>query len=1083
MKRFLILIFLFISVDGLCQGSSSENSIPVTPNMASLYRLSQRPIGKSSGIPDISISLASIKQGENVLPITLGYSGGGVKVQEIASWVGLGWNLSVGGSITRVMRGLPDDTPTSGYYYTNPNLSSLTSGGADQISMMRDILKNRLDIEPDIYYYNLNGRSGEFFFDRNHHVMQQNPSGLNIEPIISNNHFMGWIVKDEMGNVYYFGTNQDSSYSAVDKTTQMGIDDDPLHQSGKELIDNFITSWHLVQITDVNNLNQVNFHYTSAQASVETLTTAYQFIYHIDNAPEYLNSNPSQPSQPFSAIVTSQNEQYLSQIITANQTVTFNTSADRLDYPGGRKLNSVTIVDNNNTAVRSFNFNYGYFISAPGNPNQPNDPATLHNSRRLKLLSITDLNDSETQGHTYSFDYYEDQPLPNRLVGGIDYWGYSNGSAGIGLPNIEYRFGPGPKTVFDQFTNRLPNYAFGVSGSLKRITYPTGGTRLFLYEQNTVLYSPSDFVQTIQNLSNYNVQNAQEINITPSQLNYNNGTTLYSQIFTINNGDASTTLKYDLTGDSNCQANVYTIYNLDNNASYQLSVTTQSQTITGLPNGNYQLVVQNNYPGTVCNTALDLRWTESHLDKTPVRDGYPFYGYNVDAGGIRVKEIQDFDPATNITSSTKYRYNLFSNSSLTSGMLASNPTFAVIDNSGGGNLNLKLTSTSAYPLGTLDNSYVVYTDVTTYQDNDGYLQQKFSFDPDPDFDLNAFPLPPVDSHKYKRGDLLNTKYFDNTNKLLMEEEDHWETTPTAAIPSSVGYGYWGYQPGGLYELEYARFTTYYVTCYRKDHLYTRKINYNNNLATEVRIENTYLNDTNLHLLLSQKQYLNNKNKTTSYRYAINNDSDFILGLSPAESSVKTQLLSKNILTPLEITVQHSNANAFVEGTKTIFGVFNGNQYYPSALRKYTSMAEYREQQMYRYDSSYGHILSSATNSAPPVCYIYSYNGEYPIAQIVNSDYAVIESVLGTSNIDSFKNLANPTKAQIDSFIAPLFTSSSMQNFLITTYTFKPLVGMTSMTDAKGMTTYYEYDGFQRLINVKDKDGNIVKHYDYHYQNQ
>jgi YD repeat-containing protein len=40
-----------------------------------------------------------------------------------------------------------------------------------------------------------------------------------------------------------------------------------------------------------------------------------------------------------------------------------------------------------------------------------------------------------------------------------------------------------------------------------------------------------------------------------------------------------------------------------------------------------------------------------------------------------------------------------------------------------------------------------------------------------------------------------------------------------------------------------------------------------------------------------------------------------------------------------------------------------------------------------------------------------------------------------------------------------------------------------MTDAKGLTTTYEYDGFQRLMNIKDKDRNIVKHMDYHYQNQ
>ena len=54
---------------------------------------------------------------------------------------------------------------------------------------------------------------------------------------------------------------------------------------------------------------------------------------------------------------------------------------------------------------------------------------------------------------------------------------------------------------------------------------------------------------------------------------------------------------------------------------------------------------------------------------------------------------------------------------------------------------------------------------------------------------------------------------------------------------------------------------------------------------------------------------------------------------------------------------------------------------------------------------------------------------------------------------------------------------------LTTYTYDTLVGMTSSTDPKGMTTYYEYDGLQRLMNIKDKDGNIVKNYQYHFEPQ
>lgn len=51
---------------------------------------------------------------------------------------------------------------------------------------------------------------------------------------------------------------------------------------------------------------------------------------------------------------------------------------------------------------------------------------------------------------------------------------------------------------------------------------------------------------------------------------------------------------------------------------------------------------------------------------------------------------------------------------------------------------------------------------------------------------------------------------------------------------------------------------------------------------------------------------------------------------------------------------------------------------------------------------------------------------------------------------------------------------------MTSYTYDPLGGMTSAMDANGITVYYEYDSSNRLIAVKDNDGNVLKHYEYSY---
>jgi len=49
---------------------------------------------------------------------------------------------------------------------------------------------------------------------------------------------------------------------------------------------------------------------------------------------------------------------------------------------------------------------------------------------------------------------------------------------------------------------------------------------------------------------------------------------------------------------------------------------------------------------------------------------------------------------------------------------------------------------------------------------------------------------------------------------------------------------------------------------------------------------------------------------------------------------------------------------------------------------------------------------------------------------------------------------------------------------MTTYTYDPPIGITSVMDANGRPQYYEYDNSQRLMNIRDHNGNILKTYKY-----
>jgi hypothetical protein len=54
---------------------------------------------------------------------------------------------------------------------------------------------------------------------------------------------------------------------------------------------------------------------------------------------------------------------------------------------------------------------------------------------------------------------------------------------------------------------------------------------------------------------------------------------------------------------------------------------------------------------------------------------------------------------------------------------------------------------------------------------------------------------------------------------------------------------------------------------------------------------------------------------------------------------------------------------------------------------------------------------------------------------------------------------------------------------MTTYTYSPLLGMTSQCDVNNHITYFLYDLLSRLSVVQDQDGNNIKRYCYSYNNQ
>ncbi len=238
----------------------------------------------------------------------------------------------------------------------------------------------------------------------------------------------------------------------------------------------------------------------------------------------------------------------------------------------------------------------------------------------------------------------------------------------------------------------------------------------------------------------------------------------------------------------------------------------------------------------------------------------------------------------------------------------------------------------------------------------------------------------------------------------------------------------------------------------------------------------YVNNSNYFLSQKIVSINNNKTKEQSYKYAFTSNGDFKLGLTAAEQTMKTTLLGKNYLQPLEVVDSiktNGGSPNFLSGAKYIFGTFNSNKIHLSKLKNFTSAADSTELNFAAFDSKGNLTEQFKTNDAKEV-YLWGYRGNFPVAKVVGSTYAV---VAGFVNLSVLNNPASDgaMRTELDKIRTGLAGSGAQ----VTTYTYSTIYhSMTSMTDPSGKLIYYEYDAFGRLMHIKDANGNIIKKYSY-----
>ncbi|MEL4309179.1 hypothetical protein, partial [Joostella sp. CR20] len=723
MNKIYLSLLLFTSC---VFGQDLPSIVPPSPEAAALGKYVDMPVTTSTGIPNISIPLYEINHGDLTLPISISYHAGGIRVEEIASRVGLGWSLNAGGIVSRTMRGLPDDVPGVGYMYETRKVSDIRNdyNKLGSSAIYEDIQSSELggtDLEPDIFSFSFMGYSGKFMFDQNSRVFVQMPfSNMKIKPIYDSANLktiVGWVFTAPDGVKFYFGISEDKTDVAVDVSTSADMFNYTtsglsLSRDGKS-IPNFISSWHLVDIVSPKG-NNIHFEY-GVELFSNTLKTSEQLI--IEK-----NCLSSGYSVSFSTSLVQQ--RVLEKVSFGDNHIEFvSDEVSRMDLSGSKSLKDIFVfVNGGQTAIKQYRFNYDYFTSKLEEGRWRNIGNPQERRYRLKLLSVQEIGENNISKPPYKFEY-NNILLPSRFSNAQDYWGFYNGKESNQnlIPSVRLASG-----IYHNNAERSVAPLSAKASTISKIHYPTGGSIEYSFESNRT-YAPNNFNFSDTTVDKYLNFNKAPINEAPPGSLY-----AYSKEFDIEPGIIGQVhFRASVSGcDNNGPlTNLECDYTLKivgvTDPSFSMNVSTTSFSLELEP-GTYKIVASEagfglgESEGEESNFNMSLSWK---LDETPD----PSDGMAV--GGLRISEINIKDEFGNTITKT-YDYNKF-DTGKTSGVLYSIPVFLDSRFFNGSCTSSppkyvhKVTSYSQVPFIFVNGGVLLYKNVTEYINNN--IKTEFVF--------------------------------------------------------------------------------------------------------------------------------------------------------------------------------------------------------------------------------------------------------------------------------------------------------------------------------------------------------------------
>nr|WP_315031167.1 hypothetical protein [uncultured Chryseobacterium sp.] len=786
--------------------------------------------------------------------------------------------------------------------------------------------------------------------------------------------------------------------------------------------------------------NNIKIEYTRNSNTATLIVNSFTIT--DDNGYQYIFNDYSQSrsyTHPLTSGTLFKSAFYLTQIKNANnvELLSFNYQKENKNKPGtneilyqSSKLKTITA-----PGIGSVIIDYNYDISLEGTMNDPYS---------IAKVSLKNNNGGIISQYGFEYNIQVENKRTLTKIHKIDL------SSPTGNPlettKLLYNTYTFNNNTGDRTCNSTPQEPDQGIGTLYRIILPTGGMVEYNFEANQYYRNKSnpEYV-TSESFSDPEVQFIQafdgiEFNVPSGKIKTYTfqvqGTPdRYKKIYI----DFDATKYYPSFGPGNSQS--FLDYVIDNDPS--LTNTCYSFNEDALEGRTWSFKTVYLLPGT---HSITISGTGGHgiaslSDIGSIARPFKNAVSNDKKLGIRIKDVKYYNSALDFQAqkTIAYDYNVFSDTNSSSGY-----TF--------------------YP--EMESSSVEYTPIVLYKNvkvtNDsgyGYINYYFKTPDD-------YPKIP---YTYKGSDMKFWPYYNITKSGVMEKKDVFNAQNQ--LVSTINYDFTFETldqlpevavDGGVTKKAYIK-STKVIT---KDYTGTTRF-VETKAETEfnpVNFKVASVKETSSDGNISER-FVTYSSGSSEYQ---NLENAYMKGIP-----VKTEMKNNGKLVSASIVKYENTGNLYPSSVINM----NANDNTGKVAIKYD---EYDSKgNVKQFTSGY----NAATGAGTPTVIIWGYNQSVPIAKIEGAALSDIgnlaDDIIAKSNTDTDASTETLLINALDNFRS----HQTLKNFIITTYTYDPLVGTTTVTPPTGLRELYKYDKNGRLISVVDVNGNIIKDYKYNTKPQ